>query len=59
MDARELGNQVWRRFHASREETLWYYGEVVRILLRKGPRSLAADLDGIVKELANATKPGC
>jgi len=57
MDARELGSDVWKRFHASREETLWYYGEVVKILRRKGPRALAAELERIVAELANARRP--
>jgi (p)ppGpp synthase/HD superfamily hydrolase len=57
MDARELGNDVWKRFHASREETLWYYGEVVKILRRKGPRTLAVELERIVVELANVRTP--
>ena len=54
-DARVVGKDVWKRFHASREETLWYYGEVVKILQRKGPRTLAAELARIVDELAKAS----
>jgi GTP pyrophosphokinase len=55
MDARIVGKEVWKRFHASREETLWYYGEVVKILQRKGPRTLAVELARIVDELAKAS----
>jgi (p)ppGpp synthase/HD superfamily hydrolase len=51
-DARILGDKVWKRFHATREETLWYYGEVLNILKRKGPLALAAELERVVEELA-------
>ncbi len=51
-DARILGDAVWNRFHATREETLWYYGEVLKILKRKGPRALAAELERVVEDLA-------
>ncbi len=61
-DARILGDEVWKRFHASREETLWYYREVLKILKNKGPLPLAAELERVVEDLAaisntGATKP--
>jgi (p)ppGpp synthase/HD superfamily hydrolase len=56
MDVRELGDQVWERFHATKKDTVWYYREVVKILKRKGPRALAGELERIVDELAKASK---
>lgn len=53
MDARELGAKIWERFHATREETLWYYGEVIRILKAEGPGALAMELERVVEDLAN------
>ncbi len=54
-DARQVGDRVWERFHASKKETLWYYGEVVKILQRKGPRPLADDIARVVSELARVS----
>jgi (p)ppGpp synthase/HD superfamily hydrolase len=56
MDARELGDAIWERFHATKQDTLWYYREVIEILKRKGPRALAGELERVVEELAKATK---
>lgn len=55
MDVRAKGDRIWERFHATRDETLWYYREVVKILKRAGPRSLAVELERIVNELADAS----
>lgn len=52
MDARESGAKIWERFHATREETLWYYGEVIRILKANGPSALALELERAVSDLA-------
>jgi (p)ppGpp synthase/HD superfamily hydrolase len=51
-DARVVGDEVWKRFHATKEQTLWYYGEVLKILKRKGPHALAAELERVVGDLA-------
>jgi GTP pyrophosphokinase len=56
MDARILGDEIWKRFHATKEETLWYYREVVKILKRRGPRPLAAELERVVEELATVSR---
>jgi (p)ppGpp synthase/HD superfamily hydrolase len=45
-DLRAEGEAVWQRFTGSRQETLWYYRELV-----EAHRS-AGNLDGIVEELA-------
>jgi (p)ppGpp synthase/HD superfamily hydrolase len=56
MDARAVGDDVWKRFHATKEETLWYYREVVNILKRRGPRALAEELERVVEQLASAAQ---
>lgn len=57
-DARQIGDSVWHRFHATKQESLWYYREVVKILGRKGPRALAQELRRIVEALATASPRG-
>jgi (p)ppGpp synthase/HD superfamily hydrolase len=58
LDARVLGDEIWKRFHASKEETLWYYREVVKILKLRGPQALAAELERVVDELAAVSRVG-
>jgi len=55
-DFRVDGGKIWKRFHAGRELTLWYYKEVVKILRRQGPRALVRDLERVVKELESVSK---
>ena len=55
-DARAVGDDVWKRFQATKAETLWYYREVVNILKRRGPRALAEELELVVEQLASASK---
>ncbi len=57
-DARELGDQIWKRFHATKEETLWYYREIEKILKLRGPRLLETELERVVEELATVSKGG-
>jgi (p)ppGpp synthase/HD superfamily hydrolase len=56
MDARILGDDIWKRFHATKEETLWYYREVVKILKLQGPQALASELGRVVDELAAVSR---
>jgi (p)ppGpp synthase/HD superfamily hydrolase len=51
LDYRQHGEALWRRFRASRDETLWYYGELVSLFSRRGPAALAAELARTVDEL--------
>lgn len=52
-DLRANGPAVWKRFNASREDSLWYYGEVARLVgERLGDHSLARELSDTVAEMA-------
>jgi (p)ppGpp synthase/HD superfamily hydrolase len=55
-DYRRHKSAIWKRFHAGRDLTLWYYREVVKILRRRGPRELVNDLDRVVKELDRVSR---
>jgi (p)ppGpp synthase/HD superfamily hydrolase len=55
-DHRRIGDAIFRRFSASKADTLWYYDELTRAFLQATPRSegateLAQELDRIVTEL--------
>jgi len=50
-DYRGLGEALWPRFTASREETLWYYRALVAIFLPAGGGPLAEELARVVSEL--------
>jgi len=51
-DLRDHGESLWERFNASREETLWYYGEVTRVLgQRRGASRLTRELRRVVEQL--------
>ncbi len=54
-DYRQQKEKLWKRFNAGKDEQLWYYGELVKVFQRKGPRSLAAELDSVVAELKEVT----
>jgi (p)ppGpp synthase/HD superfamily hydrolase len=43
-DVREIGDKVFDRFTASKAETLWYYGELVALLVRRSPDALSKAL---------------
>jgi (p)ppGpp synthase/HD superfamily hydrolase len=58
LDCRSAGEKVWKRFHAGKKQTLWYYREVERILRRKGPRALVGELHRVVKELGRISRSG-
>lgn len=47
-DYRRLGEALWKRFHAGREEQLWYYTELISAY-RQSPRD--ARIDPLVDEL--------
>src|SRR5262249_1510050 len=56
-DHRRMGDRVWGRFNASREETLWYYRELVRAFAARGA-GLSDDLARVVRELeAEVVRP--
>jgi (p)ppGpp synthase/HD superfamily hydrolase len=55
-DLRTHREALWKRFKGGKQGTLWYYCEVGKILRRKGPRELAAELDRVVLELTRAAR---
>ncbi len=50
-DYRQLKEKLWKRFNVGKDEHLWYYRELVKVFRRKGPRSLAVELEFVVTEL--------
>jgi (p)ppGpp synthase/HD superfamily hydrolase len=55
-DLRTHRDALWKRFKGGKQGTLWYYREVRKILRRKGPKELAADLERVVRELTRAAR---
>lgn len=53
MDLRALGDQVWDRFNAGRDESLWYYRAAVEVM-RENPAHVPAlvdELERTVREI--------
>lgn len=50
-DYRRIGDSLWDRFNAGREDILWYYDELARIFSAYGPDSLADELVRTVDDL--------
>jgi (p)ppGpp synthase/HD superfamily hydrolase len=50
-DYRSIGDDLWERFTAKREGTLWYYGKLVDLFRDLGPHHLAEELTRVVSEL--------
>ncbi|MTV48978.1 HD domain-containing protein [Heliobacillus mobilis] len=51
-DIERYGEEVWSRFHATKEQTLWYYDEFSKVIRRRLPDEvLVREVTQIVKEL--------
>jgi (p)ppGpp synthase/HD superfamily hydrolase len=50
-DRRVLGDLVWDRFNAGREEQLWYYRAVVEVMRTRFPGRLTDELADVVQRL--------
>ena len=48
---RAVGDDLWGRFNASKEETLWYYRELSRVFSEHNPGYLADELRRTVEEI--------
>jgi (p)ppGpp synthase/HD superfamily hydrolase len=55
-DFRRHRHSVWDRFKGRKKGTLWYYGEVAKILRAKGPKELVDELDRVVSALKAASR---
>ncbi|MBC9783699.1 HD domain-containing protein [Heliobacterium chlorum] len=52
LDIERYGEEVWNRFHATKEQTLWYYDEFSKVIRRRLPDEvLVQELTQIVQEL--------
>jgi GTP pyrophosphokinase len=51
VDYRAVGERLWDRFNASREDVLWYYRSLAAAFARLRPGPLATELTGAVAEL--------
>lgn len=51
MDLKRGGDAVWGRFKAPKAEVLWYYRELAREFRARGPAELAAELEGLLREI--------
>lgn len=56
-DYRELGEQLWSRFNAGRDDSLWYYRALADAYARVKPGPLAAELERLVSELEAEAHP--
>jgi (p)ppGpp synthase/HD superfamily hydrolase len=57
-DYREIGEQLWERFNAERDETLWYYRELSILFARRRPSRLSEELEGVIAELMEICRRG-
>jgi (p)ppGpp synthase/HD superfamily hydrolase len=50
-DYRQIGADIWRRFHRSRDKQLWYYDALVDVFKETGKMRITEELERVVKEL--------
>jgi (p)ppGpp synthase/HD superfamily hydrolase len=56
-DYRQVGDSVWSRFSASRDEVLWYYRSLIDGFRASGGGPLVEELELVVGELERLIKP--
>jgi len=57
-DLRRVGKDVWNRFHASKEDTLWYYNALIPAYRDAGLRAFIVDeLERAVQEMERLAWP--
>lgn len=57
-DYRTLADALFSRFNGRKAGTLWYYACLVNVFKSVGPRSLAEELEQVVRELRERAAPG-
>lgn len=50
-DIRLIGDKIWERFNASKEESLWYYRSLVEAFMEAGRHPIVDELDRVVAKL--------
>jgi (p)ppGpp synthase/HD superfamily hydrolase len=50
-DYRNVGEQLWERFNAGRDETLWYYRSLIEVFRETGGGAMTDELDRQIAEL--------
>jgi GTP pyrophosphokinase len=50
-DYRKVGERLWNRFSADREDILWYYRSLAEVFGRRGPYVLAQELRHTISQL--------
>ena len=49
-DSQIIGDQIWSRFNAEKSDIIWYYQNVLEILVeKKAPKFLTSQLDSLSK----------
>lgn len=56
-DWRVIGDDVWGKFSAGRDEQLWYYGALLDVFTERAPSPLVTELAVTVAHLREAAKP--
>jgi (p)ppGpp synthase/HD superfamily hydrolase len=60
-DYRHVGEKLWTRFNATKEDTLWHYRELVKAFSSPHPTRLSEELDWVVttleREVAARARP--
>jgi len=54
-DYRQIGDTLWARFHAGRDDILWYYREISGVFSERGPQPLATELALVVQDMHRET----
>jgi (p)ppGpp synthase/HD superfamily hydrolase len=51
-DYRSIGEELWPRFKARKEEQLWYYGALVKTFQQTtAPKAIVGELERVINEL--------
>lgn len=53
----EVGQRIWGRFNASRDQVLWYYRSLAEEFVRGGPLRLGEELNRTLSEIYSAGFP--
>jgi (p)ppGpp synthase/HD superfamily hydrolase len=54
-DCRAIGDRVWSRFNAPKDDILWYYRSLANEFSARGPEALARELEIAVQTLESVT----